>query len=263
MKPAKPSPAKPSDGIAWITGASTGIGAAVAKRLVAEGWTVAITARDAGKLQALADAHPGKMIVAAGDVTDAEAMKVLRFSIETEAGRPVALALLNAGAWQEMGAADFDLKSFRQMVEVNLLGTANLLDAVMPPMMARRSGQIAIVASVAGYRGLPRAVAYGATKAALISMAESLKFDLDRAGVTMTLVNPGFVRTPMTARNSFPMPFLLEVEDAATRIVRGLATGRFEVAFPWQLVTPLKFLQILPARLFFAAVAKATKNTMP
>ncbi len=250
------SAARPADGIAWITGASTGIGEAVARRMVARGWTVAVTARDEGKLQALAAGHPGRIIAAPCDVTDAAAMKATLARIEAEAGRPVALAMFNAGAWKEMGAADFDLGAFRVMVATNLIGTAAGLDAVMPAMIARKSGQIAIVASVAGYRGLPRAVAYGATKAALISMAESLKFDLDRVGVTMTVVNPGFVRTAMTSKNTFPMPFLLEVDDAAERIVRGLASGRFEVAFPWQLVCPLKVLQILPGRLFFWLVSR-------
>lgn len=248
--------ARPADGIAWITGASSGIGAAIAKRLVHDGWNVAITARAADKLQELANRHPGKMIVAPGDVADAETMKTVRATIELQAGRPIALAIFNAGAWQEMGAKDFDLNAFRTMVQVNLLGTANGLDAVMPGMIARKSGQIAIVASVAGYRGLPRAVAYGATKAALISMAESLKFDLDRLGVSISVVNPGFVRTPMTDTNKFKMPFLLEPDDAASRIVRGLASGRFEVAFPWQLALPLKVLRILPSRLFFALLSR-------
>lgn len=248
--------ARPQDGIAWITGASTGIGEAVARHMVSQGWTVAVTARAADKLEALAAAHPGRIIAAPCDVTDADAMKATLAHIETVSGRKVALAMFNAGAWREMGAADFDLAAFRVMMDTNLIGTAAGLDAVMPAMIARKSGQIAIVASVAGYRGLPRAVAYGATKAALISMAESLKFDLDPLGVTVTLVNPGFVKTPMTATNTFPMPFLLEVDDAAERIVRGLASGRFEVTFPWQLAWPLKFLQILPSRLFFWLVSR-------
>ena len=251
--------ATPQDGIAWITGASTGIGAAVAARLVQEGWTVAITARAAATLQALADRHPGKMLAAPGDVTDTAAMKAIVADIEGRAGRPVALAMFNAGAWQEMGAADFDLAAFRTMVDVNLVGTANGLDAVMPGMIARGRGQIAIVASVAGYRGLPRAVAYGATKAALISMAESLEFDLKPRGVTVNIVNPGFVRTPMTDVNTFPMPFLLEVEDAAGRIVRGLRRGRFEICFPWQLALPLQILALLPHRLFYALLARGTR----
>lgn len=242
-----------------ITGASTGIGAAVAAKLASQGWTVAITARAADKLNTLAASHPGQMIVAPGDVSDAAAMKAVLSEIEAKSGRNVALAFFCAGAWQEMGALDFDLAAFRLMVEVNLIGTANGLDAVMPGMIARGHGQIAIVASVAGYRGLPQAVAYGATKSALISMAESLAFDLKPRGVTMSLVNPGFVRTPMTAVNRFPMPFLLEVDDAAGRIVRGLASGRFEISFPWQLVWPLKLLAMLPHRLFFALLSRAAK----
>jgi short-subunit dehydrogenase len=253
------SAAKPADGLAWITGASTGIGAAVAAKLVQDGWTVVITARGADKLEALAARHPGRMIAAPGDVTDAAAMKALVADVEAQSGRKIALAILNAGAWQEMGAGDFDFEAFRMQFEVNVIGTAACIDAVMKPMMARKAGQIAVVASVAGYRGLPRAVAYGATKAALIAMSESLRFDLAKAGVAMTVVNPGFVRTPMTDRNSFKMPFLLEPEDAAGRIVRGLATGRFEVAFPWQLVWPLKFIQILPSRLFFGLLSRGVK----
>jgi NAD(P)-dependent dehydrogenase (short-subunit alcohol dehydrogenase family) len=251
--------ATPKDGIAWITGASTGIGAGVALRLLQDGWTVAVTARAADRLQAMADAHPGQILAAPGDVTDAAAMAALHADIEARAGRPIALALFNAGAWQEMGAADFDLAAFRTMVDVNLLGTANGLAAVMPGMIARGRGQIAIVASVAGYRGLPRAVAYGATKAALISMAESLEFDLKPRGVTVNIVNPGFVRTPMTAVNTFPMPFLLEVDDAANRIVQGLKRGRFEICFPWQLALPLQVLALLPHRLFHALLARGTK----
>lgn len=248
--------ATPKDGIAWITGASTGIGAAVAEALVGRGWTVAITARAVDRLEALAGRHGGSMIVAPGDVSDAAGMAALHARIVAQAGRPVALAVLNAGAWQEMGAEDFDLAAFRLMMEVNLMGTANVLASVMPAMLARGSGQIAVVASVAGYRGLPRAVAYGATKSALISMCESLCFDLAKAGVAISVVNPGFVRTPMTAVNRFPMPFLLEVEDAAQRIVKGLAAGRFEVAFPWQLAWPLKLLRVVPAWMFFRLLSR-------
>ena len=249
----------PSDGIAWITGASTGIGAAVAERLVTEGWTVAVTARGAEKLQALASKHAGRIIAAPGDIADAASIKAVVARIEAEAARPIALAILNAGYWHEMGAEDFDLAEFRTTMEVNLIGTAATLDAIMAPMMDRRRGHIAIVASVAGYRGLPRAVAYGASKSALISMAESLEPDLKRHGVVMTVINPGFVRTPMTAENAFPMPFMLEVDDAARRIVRGLSRGGFEVAFPWQLVWPLKLLALLPHAAFAWLMSRAAK----
>ncbi len=249
--------ATPQDGLAWITGASTGIGAALVAQLVSEGWTVLATARGADKLAELAAAHPGRVIAAPGDITDAGGMKALVAGAEANSGRKVALAVLNAGTWQEMGAADFDLAAFRRQIEVNLNGTASCLDAVMPGMLARRSGQIAIVASVAGYRGLPQGGAYGASKAALIALAESLRFDLTKAGVLMQVINPGFVRTPMTAVNKFPMPFLLETDDAARRISRGLKLTGFEITFPWQLAWILKLLQILPARLFFWALRKA------
>ena len=249
--------ATPKDGLAWITGASTGIGAALVAEMVAAGWTVLATARGAERLDALAAAHPGRVIAAAGDITDADAMKALVAQAEAQTGRPVALAVFNAGTWQEMGAADFDLAAFRRQIEVNLNGTAACLDAVMPAMLARKSGQIAIVASVAGYRGLPRGGAYGASKAALIALAESLRFDLSRAGVLMQVINPGFVRTPMTDVNEFPMPFLLEPEDAARRILRGLGRDAFEITFPWQLAWPLKIVQLLPARLFFRLLSRA------
>jgi short-subunit dehydrogenase len=143
-------------------------------------------------------------------------------------------------------------------VNVNLTGTANALAAIMPAMIARRSGQIAIVSSVAGYRGLPRAIAYSATKAALIAMAESLKFDLDRVGVMVNVVNPGFVKTPLTDRNEFPMPFLMSVEAASERIVTGLARGRFEVCFPRRFAYMLKAMRMLPYALYFPLVGRST-----
>lgn len=249
--------ATPKDGLAWITGASTGIGAALVARLASAGWTVLATARGADRLADLAAAYPGQVIAAPGDITNAQAMHDLVAKAEQDTVRPVALAVLNAGAWQEMGAEDFDLTAFRHQIEVNLNGTANCLAAVMPNMLARKSGQIALVASVAGYRGLPRGGAYGASKAALIALAESLRFDLGKHNVTMQVINPGFVRTPMTDVNTFPMPFLLEPEDAATRIARGLQRSGFEITFPWQLAWPLKLLQILPARLFFTLLSRA------
>jgi NAD(P)-dependent dehydrogenase (short-subunit alcohol dehydrogenase family) len=254
-----PRPARPGDGVAWVTGASSGIGLAVAARLVAEGWTVAVSARRESELQHFAAAHPGRVIVAAADVTNEAAMRTAFDRIEAQ-GRPIALAICNAGTWKMMGATDFDLASFRQQIEVNVIGTATTLATVLPGMIRRGSGQVAIVASVAGYRGLPMAAAYGTSKAALIHLAETLKFDLDRAGVMINLVNPGFVRTPMTDDNPFPMPFLLEPEDAAERIVRGLRRGGFEVTFPAGLAWPLKLARVLPYFLFFAIVGAATRK---
>ena len=249
--------AHPSDGLAWVTGASTGIGAALVAALVGAGWQVVATARGAELLAELAAAHPGQVIAAPGDITDAVAMREIVARVQAQTGRNLALAVFNAGTWQEMGAQDFDLTAFRRQIEVNLNGTAACLAAVMPGMIARHAGQIAIVASVAGYRGLPRGGAYGASKAALIALAESLRCDLQRHDVLMQVINPGFVRTPMTAVNAFPMPFLLEPDDAARRIVRGLQRTAFEIAFPWPLVWGLKILQSLPAWAYFALIKKS------
>ncbi len=252
-------PARAADGVAWITGASSGIGLAVAARLVADGWVVAVTARRAKELQRFADEHPGRVIAAPADVTDPTAMREALEMIEAH-GQKVALTICNAGTWKTMGAGDFDLESFRQQIEVNVRGSATTLATVMPGFIRRGSGQIAIVASVAGYRGLPMAAAYGTSKAALINLAESLKFDLDRSGVMINVVNPGFVKTPMTDVNRFPMPFLLSPEDAAARIVNGLKRRSFEIAFPASLVWPLKVVRVLPYLLFFAAVGAATRR---
>ena len=141
--------------------------------------------------------------------------------IEAERG-PIDVAVLNAGTHQPVSAAEFTAEGLRRLIEINLFGTAACLEALMPRMIARGRGRIAVVASVAGYRGLPTSAYYGASKAALINLTESLKFDLDRAGVTLQLVDPGFVKTPLTDRNDFPMPFLISAELAADRIARGL-----------------------------------------
>ncbi len=249
----------PADGIAWVTGASSGIGREVAAQLVIGGWTVAISARREADLQSLAAEHPGKMIVAPLDITDEPAVRAAIARITGESGRPIARAVLNAGNYIRDTAPDFDVAKFKSQMDVNLLGTANCLAALMPDMMARRRGQIAIVASVAGLNGLPGAVTYSATKAALISMAQSLKFDLDKAGVAICVVLPGFVKTPATAGNTYDMPYLMEVADAAREIMNGMDGGNFLIAFPWQLAWPLRFLRLLPPPLYFWAMAKATK----
>jgi NADP-dependent 3-hydroxy acid dehydrogenase YdfG len=255
----RPRAAKPADGLAWVTGASSGIGRQVALDLARAGWTVVVTARRGDELAKLAaEAPAGRIIPAPADVTDAQAIAAAVHTAQTEAGRPIALALLNAGTYMTDSAERFDLAAFSAQVNVNLIGTANALAAVMPAMIARASGQIAIVSSVAGYRGLPRAIAYSATKAALIAMSESLKFDLDRAGVMLNLVNPGFVKTPLTDRNDFPMPFLMSVEDASRRVVQGLARGGFEVCFPRRFAYILKAMRLLPYALYFPLVGRGT-----
>jgi len=144
-------------------------------------------------------------------------------------------------------------------MDVNLLGTANCLAAIMPAMLAAKRGQIGIVSSLAGLAGLPGAVTYSSTKAALLAMAQSLKFDFDRNHCSISVILPGFVKTPLTDKNEFPMPLLMEVADAARDTLRGLNAGSFLIAYPAGLAWPLRFLRTLPAPLYFALVSRATK----
>ncbi len=249
----------PADGIAWVTGASSGIGRELAVQFAKDGWIVAVSARRVADLQSLADMYPGQMIVAPLDVTDQVGVLATVQKIEAESGRMIVRAVLNAGTYIRDTASDFDVAVFKTQVDVNLLGTANCLAAVMPAMLAARRGQIGIVSSLAGLAGLPGAVTYSTTKAGLLAMAQSLKFDLNRADVALSVILPGFVKTPLTDKNQFPMPFLMEVSDAAKAIMEGLDAGRFLVAFPGGLAWPLRFLRILPASLYFALVARSTK----
>jgi short-subunit dehydrogenase len=225
------------DGIVWVTGASSGIGREVAAQLARAGWVVAISARRRPELESLAAEHPG-MIVAPVDITDGQAVLDCVAAIEAQAGRPVVRAILNAGTYLRDTAPKFDVARFTAQINVNLVGTAHCLAALLPRMIAARRGQIGVVSSLAGLSGLPAAVTYSTTKAGLIAMCEALKFDLDRAGVGISVILPGFVKTPLTDKNDFPMPLLMEVGDAAQALLAGLDKGRFIVAFPGGLAWP-------------------------
>ena len=237
---------------AWITGASTGIGRELALALATRGVRVAASARSVEKLDELVRLHPGIM-AAPVDVTDPASVAAVHATISAQLG-PIDLAVLNAGTWDPMEAGDYRAVRAMRSMAVNYGGIANALEPLLADMIARRSGHLALVASAAGYRGLPKAAAYAPSKAAVISLAEVLRLDLARHGVDVSLVNPGFVDTPMTAVNAFPMPFKLSAHDAAQRIVTGLDRGKFEIAFPWQLVSVLKLARLLPYRLYFPLV---------
>ena len=236
----------------WITGASSGIGLELAKLLDGKAAQVAISARSAGKLRAAAQSAE-YLTAYPLDVTDDKAVSKCVTEIEAAAG-PIDLAVLNAGVWFPMEAEDFNLANVRTSIDVNYMGVMNALDALLPRMIGRRRGHIAIVASVAGYRGLPKSLAYGPTKAALISVAESLKAELRPHGITVSVVNPGFVDTPMTEENDFPMPGIVSVEEAARETLAGLEAGRYEIAFPKLFVLGMKALRRMPNALFFWVV---------
>lgn len=233
----------------WITGASSGIGAATARVLARRGHTLFLTARSADKLAELpGDAHPG-------DVTDRDAMHRIAGEIA-----PLDLALLNAGTYVPVDPRHLDADVFREHLDVNVMGTVYCLEAVLPGMLELRHGRVAVVASITGYAALPRAAAYGATKAFLISMCESLRADLAGTGVDVTVITPGYVRTPLTAQNEFKMPFLIEPEEAARRIADGLEKGKDEIAFPLPAALALKALGSVPGALSRRYTARLAKR---
>jgi short-subunit dehydrogenase len=235
--------------VVWITGASTGIGRELAIRLAGEGCKVAVSARSADKLAELATAH-SNITPFPLDVTNGAATKSVVAAIEAQLG-PIDLAVLNAGTWDPMGAKDFTAARAEASMAVNYVGLTHGIEAIVARFLLRKAGHLALVSSVAGYRGLPQAAAYAPSKAAVISLAEVLKPDLEKSGIAVSVINPGFVATPMTAVNTFPMPFLMPVSAAVDRIVAGLAKRKFEIVFPWQLATLMKFARILPYPLFF------------
>ncbi len=248
--------AKP--GCAWITGASSGLGQALAQQMAADGWRVAVSARNSDQLRQLADAAQnldGAIHAFPLDITDEAAVRATVHAIERDFG-PIDQAVLNAGNHQPVLARQFASAPFRELTDINLMGTVHCLDALLPVMIPRKAGRIAIVASLAGYRGLPTSAAYGMTKAGLINMAEALKPELDLLGLRLQLVNPGFVRTPLTDKNPFPMPFLMPVEQAAAAFYRGLQSQRFEIVFPWRFAFLMKLLRLMPAPLAFAVTRR-------
>ncbi len=263
--------ARPEHGLVWITGASSGIGRAVALRLVEEGYSVVVTARSHDKLVALQHevTGPGKIVVLDGDVTDPRDMDRLVAAIEYEHGQ-VALAILNAGVVIPVRGDDLHREDFDKTLAVNLHGVVNCLIPVVEHMKAKGHGQIAIMSSAAGYGGVPMNAAYGASKAALINMAESLKFDLDRIGIRLQLICPGFVDTERAAKSGISRPALVSVEEAAEQISLGLKSSRFEITFPKRFTYVVKLLQLLPYSAYFAllnwlvpwrdVVAAAPKN---
>lgn len=240
--------------VAWVTGASSGLGEHGARELAARGVTVCISARSADKLAAIAADHPSIHAYPC-DVTDADELRRVASQIEAAHG-PIDLALMCAGAWFQSSITDIRLENVAKTFDINVQGVFNNLAAVLPAMVERRSGHVAWISSVAGYGGLPNSAAYGPSKAALINLAEGVKPELARKGITVSLINPGFVKTDMTAKNEFEMPFLMDVEPAARSMIDQLATGRFEVRFPWQLVWILKVLNVLPYPLYFWATKK-------
>ncbi len=244
----------------WVVGASSGIGAALAVALCAAGATVYISARRDDALRALADraSGPVRPRPIPCDVTSADSVRAAHAEV-LAACRQLDVVVWLAGTYQPMSATEYDLAVAQRIVSVNLGGLLNGLSVLLPTLLAQRRGALVLVASVAGYRGLPMSLVYGPTKAAMINMAEALFLELRPAGIGVHLVNPGFVETPLTALNRFPMPALITPEQAAAAILDGLGRGRFEISFPRRFTSWLKLLRIVPDRLYLGIVGRYTR----
>ncbi|MDB5963010.1 MAG: short-chain dehydrogenase [Massilia sp.] len=240
----------------WLIGASTGIGAATARLLLSRGARVAISARKKAALEALTGESPFAMVLPL-DVLDHAALLCARDTIIAAWGG-VDLVLLLAGGYNEMRADSIDLAAAEAMIDLNVRGAYRCLDAVLPQLLKQGAGGIGIVASVAGYGGLPKALVYGPTKAALINLTECLYLDLHAKGIAVYQVNPGFVDTPLTADNDFKMPCLTTADAAALAMVEGIERGEFHIHFPKRFTFGLRLARLLPYRLYFWLIHKVT-----
>jgi short-subunit dehydrogenase len=233
----------------WIIGAGSGIGRALALELSRRGARLSLSGRNAERLDAVNQEAGGAHFIAPFDAAD-PAATVTAFAAVRQQGEIDALIFL-AGQYQPMRLDTLDLAACRDIVITNLLGPLNTIGTVLPTFLQRKAGQIALCASVAGYRGLPAGQPYGATKAGLINLTESLRAETRGTGVDVRLIDPGFVRTPMTDKNSFHMPMMIEPEEAALAIANGLLSHAFEIHFPRRFTWMMKVLQCLPYWLYF------------
>jgi short-subunit dehydrogenase len=240
----------------WLIGASSGIGLATAKALHAAGARVTVSARTTDLLDAFVQSHAGSQAIAL-DVCDTQAVHAATQQVAQTHG--IDVVVYCSGYYKAVRATRYSLEEMVRHQEVNYLGVARVLEAVLPIFLEQKRGHISLIASVAGYSGLPNSLAYGPTKAAMINLAESLYFDLSPLDIGVSVVNPGFVATPLTAQNKFAMPALLQPEQAAAYMLEGWADGEFEIHYPKRFSRWLKFMRLLPYRWYFTLVRSATK----
>ena len=239
----------------WLVGASTGIGRALAEHLHRRGAKVIVSARNAAALEAFVSQHPGSVALPLDVIDTASVQEAARAAL---AGGPLDLVCYCAGHYRAMRATAMDLDDLLRHHRINTEGALHVLHAVTPSMLARGAGHLSLISSVAGFRGLPQSLAYGPTKAALINLAEALYLDLHPSGLGVSVINPGFVETPLTAQNQFTMPALITPAQAAEAIVKGWERGDFDIHFPKRFTRVMKLLRLLPYRLYFPLVRRAT-----
>ena len=240
----------------WITGGSSGIGAALATELADRGARVAISARREDRLREVAG---DRMLVAPVDVSSRESMVATADLVRSELGG-IDIAIMNAGTWGPMDVMAWDSSAFRHHVDTNLMGLVHGVEAVLPEMRRAGAGTIVGVASVAGYRGFPSSQAYGPTKAAEINLLESLRIDLKPLAIDVITVCPGFVRSELTDRNTFPMPWMIEADDAARRMADGIAKRKAEIVFPLPMMLAMKSARLVPVRPWTALMSRQAKT---
>ena len=242
----------------WITGGSTGIGKALAIKFANEGWNVAISARRGNLLKEISETYENIHSFPL-DVTDKNKCNEVFNDIKKKFNE-VNICFFSTGTWNPKKEKDIDVEQIEDVFKVNFFGTVNSVKAVEKYFKDKKSGIITIVSSIAGYRGLPNSTGYGPSKSALNNLTESLYFDFKRFGVRVCLVSPGFIKTPMTDKNDFKMPFLKTPEYAADKIYDGLINkNSFEIHFPKALTIILKIFSFLPSKLYFSLVGRMTK----
>ena len=242
----------------WITGGSTGIGKALAIKFASKGWNVAVSARRAELLNELSNSYENISSFPL-DVTNKEKCKEVFNEIKNKYEN-IDICFFSTGTWDPKKEKDIDVEQMEDVFQINFFGTVNCIKAVEQYFRDKRNGIITIVSSIAGYRGLPNSTGYGPSKSALNNLAESLYFDFKRYNVRVCLVSPGFIKTPMTDKNDFKMPFLKTPEYAAEKIYDGLVNKNvFEIHFPKSLTITLKLLSLLPSKIYFGLVGKLTK----
>ena len=240
----------------WLLGASSGIGAALGQALLARGARVALSARNSDRLRFVANGA-GMALQLPCDAADDASLRGAWDGVQAAWGG-VDVAIYVAGDYVPMSAWDLDVAVAKRMIDVNFTGAVSFASCVVPQLLSQGQGQIGFVASVAGYRGLPKSLIYGPTKAALINFAEALYFDLAPQGIGVRVINPGFVATPLTAQNDFAMPALLTPEHAAEETIAGFAGGAFEIHFPKRFTWVMKLLAHMPYRLYFPLIKRLT-----
>ena len=242
----------------WITGGSTGIGKALAIKFANEGWNVAISARRENLLKEISEKYENIFSFPL-DVTDKSKCKEVFGNIKDKFDN-IDICFFSTGTWDPKKEKDIDVEQMEKVFKINFFGTVNSIKAVEKYFKEKNSGIISIVSSIAGYRGLPNSTGYGPSKSALNNLAESLYFDFKRFGVRVCLVSPGFIKTPMTDKNDFKMPFLKTPEYAADKIYDGLTNKNiFEIHFPKALTILLKIFSFLPSKLYFGLIGRMTK----